>query len=1072
MLSFFSKKTASWRAGRAKQQQLATQDQDEAVAGSVPSAETACSSDDNNDTSQRDQLEETAASQQEDSIADSVNDNDHNDENEEDINNVNGMLPKRMMNMMKMTNKTSKAADPQEALNAVVEAAALEQQKEELEAKMSLFNELEDRVQWLESERVRLLQLTHNKSTRRLSFVQKQQEEEERKQREAEQEQENERKRAARAKRSGNRKSKMASSRASIATPPPPAPQSTAASAASASTSSRSSRPRRSMDGKGVWERTSKFFNVSIKLKPEDITETTTFCKALGIVVERDPHIGGGRFVICEFVRDENGNPMALEACGHVGVDDILLGVKGVRITSTAQLDAALRNLEPDEPLAVDFCRMLNKQLASGDPESIEQANERIAFLEKELKFARAEYARLDIGALESLEAMLHDTRGKNQKLENDLTKLRVVEKEWLADQDLRHRYELKARECRRLLNTLIDYKGAIRIFVRVRPPKMENLSQVDANKTVLHFPENRLLALSDMDSLDVPEKSWEFDAVFNPKSTQTQVFAEVEPLVYSVVDGYNACVFAYGQTGSGKTYTMDGPENDRGVWFRATDSLFSILEQRKTEALENEVIDFTVKVSVLEIYQEHVRDLLAITALHEGPDAEDEESAEDSADEGAVRPRNKKSPFSLEIMHHPKTGYVYVKDAVEETVRNAKDLHAVVERGKAQRRVGVTNMNERSSRSHIVLLIQLVTKVFEVGSKTPKAQSRSKLQLIDLAGSERAANIEGVGERLRETCYINKSLSALGDVMHALQNNDSRHIPFRNSKLTSLLSDSLGGKAKTLMIVQVSPQKRNMPETIRSLDFGMRVGKICLSDNAPGASSSKSGDRKAEQISRLKRENADLGTETEKLKARVLDLKHKLDQERQAKQAAENSLRILSSANAQAASTAHGEGQPTRRRRFDTQEEEEEEAKSDDASSKAQVEALRSRNADLRRKYKEAQQRIEMLENQSDTFNLRTNNSNARGPSNLSKTRNLASTPNVRRKDIIAKERDASPAPASRRIATHAGTPVSRRVAANVSTPISRRAAASVANTPLSARTMTPSSAQSTPRSRMHTPR
>lgn len=882
--------------------------------------------------------------------------------------------------------------------------------QEQLEKDHPYVVALEERIEWLESERVRLLRLTRNKASRRLSLQQRQQEEDERmlqEQLNTHHDDQEEADATGSARKRSVRKPKRGVKHEVKTTPKK------AVSDMQATTQSfkQRARARRSMDGKGVWERAEKHFNVTLKLTPNDLP-LCTFCDALGIRLENDEDLGN-RLVITEFISDKNGNPKALEACGHVGVDDILTGIKGMRVYSEADIEAALAKLPKDEPLIIDFCRKLSKQLASGDPESLEQANERIAFLEKELKFARAEYARLDIGALESLEDILRDTRSQNTKLQQDLSKLKVVEQEWLADQGLRNRYELKARECRRLLNTLIDLKGAIRIFVRVRPPKIDDLAEVDANKTVLQFPENRLLQLSDMDSVDVPEKSWEFDAVFNPKSTQTEVFAEVEPLVYSVVDGYNACVFAYGQTGSGKTYTMDGPENDRGVWYRSTSALFDILAQRQAETPEYERVTFSVKASVLEIYQERVRDLLAITAMQGGvllPDddteSKDGESTDGTDNAQSTRRLRKAKPFSLEIKHHPKTGYVYVQDAVEQTVTCAEDLHRIIELGKKQRQVGVTNMNEHSSRSHMVLLIQVSTKLYDANAgpnAAPKYEAHSKLQLIDLAGSEKASNVEG--ERLRETCYINKSLSALGDVMHALQSNDSRHIPFRNSKLTSLLRDSLGGKAKTLMIVQVSPQKRNMLESIRSLDFGQRVGKICLQDNAKGPA--KRGD-KADQISRLKRENADLSSESDKLKNRVLDLKQKLDQERQAKHSVEASCKnfqSMATTEKQRIADLESEVHILSKQLKEAARKQDENwninSGTTEESKQGSPQTLRERHVDLRKKYKEAMQRIEMLEKAQPSA-TKNRTQSARVPSTLPKSRPLSSATPTPRKTLV----------------------------------------------------------------------
>jgi len=782
--------------------------------------------------------------------------------------------------------------------------------------------ELEKRVQWLEAERVRLLQLSRNKSSRRLSVAQHRSD--------------------------------------------------TTVDADGAINRNKKSSKHAAEDGNGVWERAEKYFSVRVTLPSDkenqrqgEEDQERSFCELLGISLGMSK-TANNRLVVREFIRDENGNPGLIEGCGHVGVDDILVGVDGKPMKSVAELNGFLRKIQRHQ-LTLDFSRKLSKQVAKGDPKDLKQASERIAFLEEELKFARTEYARLDIGALESLQLMLDDSRMESKRLQVDLRKLRQLEAEWQVDEELRRKYAIKEQECRSLLNQLIDLKGAIRVFVRGRPIDYSDPSQMTSSHQVLHFPHERGLELSDLTSGDVPERTWNFDAVFGPESTQKQVYGEIEPLVYSVVDGYNACVFAYGQTGSGKTYTMDGPEHDRGIYFRSAETLFDAISKRKADAIDNELVQFTVRVSVLEIYKERVRDLLNTADIAE-VDPEDDSPG----------------PHSLEIVHHPRTGYVYVQDVKEETVASAAELHAVLERGKKHRVIGVTNMNERSSRSHMVFLVSVVCKKFrkgEVTSKKPLSVTKSKLQLIDLAGSERASNVEEGGERLRETCFINKSLSALGDVMHALQNNDSRHIPFRNSKLTSLLRDSLGGQAKTLMMIQVNPSKKHMAETIRTLEFAQRVGKICLKAYGRKAANSGLDEHKSEDLEKLKRDKGELSAEISKLKKRVLGFRQEYDEEKHARARLQTALNNAQGSHEKEKKSwerlktdLEDKVEVLERKLKQVSRRTEEEAKVREESGlrrsqqqasvvNAELKQLKERNADLRRKYNDAILKVEGLE-------------------------------------------------------------------------------------------------------------
>ncbi|MCO5556263.1 hypothetical protein L7F22_009809 [Adiantum nelumboides] len=287
-------------------------------------------------------------------------------------------------------------------------------------------------------------------------------------------------------------------------------------------------------------------------------------------------------------------------------------------------------------------------------------------------------------------------------------------------------------------------------------------------------------------------KKTFKFDRVFSPTNNQSEVFLDTAPVVVSVLDGYNVCILAYGQTGTGKTFTMEGTEHDRGVNYRTLEELFELTAKRRGQ------YEYTISVSVVEVYNEQIRDLLAQPLLP-GQCAK-----------------------KLEIKQVAE-GVHHVPGITEATVHCMEEVWDVLQTGSSARAVGSTNANEHSSRSHCMLCVMVKGENLLTGECT-----RSKLWLVDLAGSERVAKTDVQGERLKEAQSINKSLSALGDVIHALSTKSS-HVPYRNSKLTHLLQDSLGGESKTLMFVQISPSETDTGETLCSLNFASRVRGVEL---------------------------------------------------------------------------------------------------------------------------------------------------------------------------------------------------------------------------------------------------
>jgi kinesin family protein 3/17 len=289
------------------------------------------------------------------------------------------------------------------------------------------------------------------------------------------------------------------------------------------------------------------------------------------------------------------------------------------------------------------------------------------------------------------------------------------------------------------------------------------------------------------------PPKTFTFDTVFGMTCKQVDVYNEVaRPIVDCVLEGYNGTIFAYGQTGTGKTFTMEGvrtvPEL-RGIIPNSFAHVFGAIAKAEGD------VRFLVRVSYLEIYNEEVRDLLGKDQLQH-----------------------------LEVKERPDVG-VYVKDLSMYVVNNADDMDRIMTLGNKNRAVGATNMNAHSSRSHAIFTVTI-----ECSDKGPDGKQRvraGKLHLVDLAGSERQSKTGATGQRLKEATKINLSLSTLGNVISALVDGKSQHIPYRNSKLTRLLQDSLGGNSKTVMVANLGPADYNYDESISTLRYANRAKNI-----------------------------------------------------------------------------------------------------------------------------------------------------------------------------------------------------------------------------------------------------
>ncbi|KAF9669950.1 hypothetical protein SADUNF_Sadunf13G0017900 [Salix dunnii] len=349
----------------------------------------------------------------------------------------------------------------------------------------------------------------------------------------------------------------------------------------------------------------------------------------------------------------------------------------------------------------------------------------------------------------------------------------------------LKKKYLKELSERKRLYNEVIELKGNIKVFCRCRP--LNQVEITNGSSYVVEFDsslDNELQIISS----DSSKKQFKFDHVFRPEDNQEAVFAQTKPIVTSVLDGYNVCIFAYGQTGTGKTFTMEGNPENRGVNYRTLDELFRLSQERSG------VMRYELFVSMLEVYNEKIKDLLV---------------------ENSNQPTKK-----LEIKQTAE-GTQEVPGLVEAQVNGTEDVWELLKSGSRARSVGSTSANELSSRSHCLLRVTVRGENLIDGQMT-----RSHLWMVDLAGSERVGKIDVEGERLKESQFINKSLSALGDVIAALASKTG-HIPYRNSKLTHMLQSSLGGDCKTLMFVQISPSSADVGETICSLNFASRVRGI-----------------------------------------------------------------------------------------------------------------------------------------------------------------------------------------------------------------------------------------------------
>ena len=455
--------------------------------------------------------------------------------------------------------------------------------------------------------------------------------------------------------------------------------------------------------------------------------------------------------------------------------------------------------------------------------------------------------------------------------------------------------WEVLHADRRRLFGELMKLKGNIRVFVRVRPMSTKELKDAAAAAAdYQHHPLAVTLPPSDASQRTVevhttqPRVSrqiFEFDRCFGPATGQATLFEDVRSLVEAACDGFNVTVLAYGQTGSGKTHTMEGTPTDPGVTIRA----FQLLGQLGQER------GLTFATTVFEVYNDAIRDLL-------------------STKEDKARWDAKELSYDVKVDEY---GATYVTNMRRVPCVSEDDFVRTVRQGQKARAVTATSMNEHSSRSHLVVTIEV----------TNRMKKTSKLVLVDLAGSERISKSEAKGDALKEAISINKSLTALGDVIATLAERDKvgdrrkekatttttttssstptssplgsgpspspgnsssvtvmDHVPFRNSKLTHVLQDSLGGGSKTLFIVACSPAASNAQETTCSLQFAARAAAVNLSTNT--GTERVMADRLRGLTERAQRENAErqrkLQEQLARAEKRAEEAENQLKQQRQ----------------------------------------------------------------------------------------------------------------------------------------------------------------------------------------------
>ena len=433
--------------------------------------------------------------------------------------------------------------------------------------------------------------------------------------------------------------------------------------------------------------------------------------------------------------------------------------------TYISDLDGGMDTLVEDSSNAEDMMNTL--QLTMGNLRYLKSRNNSM---------------KLDLDDVTSDNEMLQKENARLVQLSNN-GRSQLDQKMDRRDGNLEMEAAIKLRN--NLVQEIQDVRGNVRVFCRIRPPKT---SSIDSTCLEIHNS-----VLSSLPKLTCRSGTYSFDHVFGPRSRNSEIYSEAAGVVELVLGGQNVCMLAYGQTGSGKTYTMDGNCDDPGVNRLALQQLF-VMKNGMDE-------DVRIHVSVLEVYNGAIHDLLGDRHIIR------QQAASSSAHSVTEKLQVRNDPTTSQGVHVPGLRKLRV-DGLE-------DVGRLMRKAKYRRSVSSTLMNTYSSRSHLIVEVEVQRK-----------SSCAKLHLVDLAGSERTERSRVSGVRLTEANQINKSLSALGNVFSALEGRRA-HIPFRDSTLTFFLKNSLGGHAKTLMFITVSGDRSDVDETTATLKFGRRVRNV-----------------------------------------------------------------------------------------------------------------------------------------------------------------------------------------------------------------------------------------------------
>uniref|UniRef100_A0A914PJT1 Kinesin-like protein n=1 Tax=Panagrolaimus davidi TaxID=227884 RepID=A0A914PJT1_9BILA len=345
--------------------------------------------------------------------------------------------------------------------------------------------------------------------------------------------------------------------------------------------------------------------------------------------------------------------------------------------------------------------------------------------------------------------------------------------------------------------------KKNVQVAIRIRP--INEMEKGEKGKSIAHC--DRVTKMVTMNALKEQKLFGPFDAVYGAEASQTDIYMDiVNPLIQEVLSGYNCTVFAYGQTGTGKTFTMEGRHDESNEYSWEEDPTAGIIPRALhhifSELTALALDDYCVRVSYVELYNEELYDLLAT---------------------GNVEDQTRLRIFDDKTYNGNR---VLISGLTEVAVRGRDEVYRLLKRGAERRRTASTLMNMNSSRSHSVFTVSVLFRDQSTSKSEELLLKTGKLHLVDLAGSESIGRSGAVAARAREAGNINQSLLTLGRVINALTTNAS-HIPYRESKLTRILQDSLGGKTITTIIATLSPSSTNFEESVSTLDYAQRAKNI-----------------------------------------------------------------------------------------------------------------------------------------------------------------------------------------------------------------------------------------------------